>query len=203
VELAVAPSALRTRVLAQDEPWIVVAASFVKQPEPVQMAGLARAAARISLGVPWLEEISPAQTEALLIAAARQVVKGYGAGDANLVAQHEAAIARALSRRQRKLLEDLAPKLGAANAKPPPADEFAQALVRAELRAAFLLGGDLLAMLEEMRPLDAALHAAIESPSTSALAALLEHPLAGDLARFALTPEATTLRRRLGSTWTR
>jgi hypothetical protein len=180
-----------------------VAASFVKLPEPVQMAGLARAAARIALGVPWLEEISPAQIEALLVAAARQVVKGYGAGDANLVAQQEAAIARALSRRQKKLLEDLAPKLGAANAKPPPADEFVQALVRAELRVAFLLGGDLLAMLEEMRPLDGALHAALETPSTGALATLLNHPLAGDLARFALTSEATALRRRLGSTWTR
>ena len=39
VELAIAPSALRTRVLAQDAPWIIVAPSFVKQPEPVQMAG--------------------------------------------------------------------------------------------------------------------------------------------------------------------
>jgi tetratricopeptide (TPR) repeat protein len=203
VELAVAPSALRTRVLAQDTPWIVVAPSFVKQPEPAQLAGLARAAARIACGVPWLEEISPAQIEALLVAAARQVVKGYGAADASLVAQHEAAIAKALSRRQRKLLEDLAPQLAAPGARPPPADEFVQALIRAELRAAFLVSGDLLAMLEEMRPLDAAIHAAIESPGTSALATLLDHPLAGDLVRFALTPEATALRRRLGSTWAR
>ncbi len=203
VELAIAPSALRTRVLAQDDPWIVVAPSFVKQPEPVQLAGLARAAARIACGVPWLEEISPPQIEALLVAAARQVVKGYGTADASLVAQHEAAIGRALSRRQRKLLEDLAPKLAAPAAKPPPADEFVQALIRAELRAAFLLSGDLLAMLEEMRPLDGELHAALESPGTGALATLLDHPLTGDLVRFALTPEATALRRRLGSTWTR
>ncbi len=203
VELAIAPSALRTRVLAQDASWIVVAPSFVKQPEPVQMAGLARAAARIAFGVPWLEEISPAQIEALLVAAARQVVKGFGTADASLVAQHEAAIARALSRRQRKLLEELTAALGAPGTKPPQADDFVQALIRAELRAAFLMSGDLLSMLEEMRPLDAALHAAIESPGTEALATLLDHPLAGDLVRFALTPEATALRRRLGSTWTR
>jgi cellulose synthase operon protein C len=203
VELAIAPSALRTRVLAQDEPWIVVAPTFVKQPEPVQMAGLARAAARIALGVPWIEELSAAQIEALLVAGARQVVKGYGAGDSSLVTAYEAAIARALSRRHRKVLEEIAPQLAGTGAKPLAADEFVQALVRAELRAAFLIGGDLLAMLEEMRPLDAALHAAIESPGTGALATLLEHPLAGDLARYALTPEATTLRRRLGSTWTR
>ena len=60
--------------------------------------------------------------------------------------------------------------------------------------------GDLLAMFEEMRPLDAALHGAIESPGIRALATLLDHPLAGDLVRYALTPDATHLRRRLGST---
>ncbi len=200
VELAVAPSALRMRVLAQDEPWIVVPPTFVKQPEPLQIAGLARAVARIAYGAPWLEELSPVQIEAWLVAAARQVVKGYGTGDANLVAQNEAALTKALSRRQRKLLEELTPHLSAPNSKTPPADDFVQALMRAELRAAFLVGGDLLAMLEEMRPLDAALHAAIESPGTGALATLLDHPLAGDLVRFALTPEATALRRRLGST---
>jgi thioredoxin-like negative regulator of GroEL len=203
LELAIAPAALRVRVLAQDEPWIVVPPTFVKQSEPVQMAALARAAARIAYGVPWLEELSPVQVEALLVAAARQVVKGYGSGDPTLLAQHEPALTRALSRRQRRLLEDLAPHLAAPGAKPPPAHDFVQALARAELRTAFLVGGDLLALIEEMRPLDAALHAAAESPGTQALATLLEHPLVGDLVRFALTPEATTLRRRLGSTWTR
>ena len=203
LELAIAPGALRVRVLAQDEPWIVIPPSFVKQTEPVQLAALARAAARVAYGVPWLEEMSPVQVEALLVAAARQVVKGYGRADAGLLAQNEAALARALSRRQRRLLEDLAPHLSTANAKPPPADDFVQALTRAELRAAFLVGGDLLALLEEMRPLDTALHAATESPGTRALGTLLGHPLTGDLVRFALTPEATALRRRLGSTWTR
>jgi tetratricopeptide (TPR) repeat protein len=200
VELVIAPAALRTRVLAQDVPWIVVPPSFPKQPESVQMAGLARAAARIAFGVPWLEELSPGQVEALLVAAARQVVKGYGGAETNLIAQHEASLARLLSRRQRKLLEELSPHITSPQAQPPPADEFVEAITRAELRAAFLVTGDLLAMLEEMRPLDAALHVAIESPGTQALSTVLGHPLAGDLVRYALTPEATTLRRRLGST---
>jgi Tfp pilus assembly protein PilF len=203
VELVIAPTALRTRVLAQDEPWIVVPPAFAKHPESVQTAGLARAVARIAYGVPWLEELSPGQIEAFLVAAARQIVKGYGAADAALVAHYEPAIARALSRRQRKALEELAPHLSAANAPAIAADDFVEALTRAELRAAFLVGGDLLAMFEEMRPLDAALHAATESPGTGALGTLLQHPLAGDLVRFALTSEATALRRRLGSTWTR
>jgi hypothetical protein len=33
------------------------------------------------------------------------------------------------------------------------------------------------------------------------VAAVLDHPFAGDVVRFALTPEATALRRRVGSTW--
>jgi hypothetical protein len=180
-----------------------VAPSFLKLPLSVQMAGLARVAARIAFGVPWLEELSPEQVEALLVAAARQVVKGYGSGDTNLVTQHGTALARALSRRQRKLLEELAPHIASPLAQPPPADEFVQAITRAELRAAFLVTGDLLAMLEEMRPLDASLYAATESPGTQGLTTLLEHPLAGDLVRFALTPDATALRRRLGSIWMR
>jgi tetratricopeptide (TPR) repeat protein len=203
VELAIAPSAMRTRVLAQDEPWIVVSPAFAKQPEAVQVAGLARAAARIAFGAPWLEELSPAQIEAMLVAAARQVAKGYGAADAALLSQQEAAIARSMGRRQRKMLEELAAHLVGPSAKPPNAQDFVQALTRAELRAAFLVSGDLLAMLDEMRPLDAALHAAVGSPGTGALAALLGHPIAGDLVRFALTSESTALRRRLGSVWAR
>jgi hypothetical protein len=203
VELAIAPSALRTRVLAQDEPWIIVSPAFAKMSEPVQVAGLARAVARIAFGVPWLEELSPVQIEALLVAGARQVVKGYGKADANLVAQQEAALAKQLGRRQRKMLEELTTHLSGPSSKPPAAPDFVQALTRAELRTAFLVSGDLLAILEEMRPLDAALHAAVASPGAVALSAVLNHAVAGDLVRFAMTPEATLLRRRLGSVWTR
>jgi hypothetical protein len=57
-------------------------------------------------------------------------------------------------------------------------------------------------MIDEMRPLDPALQRATESTGPQALAAALDHSYAGDVVRDALTPEATALRRRLGSTWT-
>jgi hypothetical protein len=57
-------------------------------------------------------------------------------------------------------------------------------------------------MVDEMRPLHQTLHRAGESPGPHALAAVLQHPFAGDVVRYALTAEATALRRRLGSTWT-
>ncbi len=205
-ELAVTPGVLRIRVLAQDEPWILVPQAFTELPESVQAIGLARTLARIAYGVPWLEELPASHVEAYLVAAARQVVPDYLAKNTGLQAQqltarYEGGIGRALSRRHRKALEELAPRLGSAEARPIHAEAFVGALVRGERRAAFLLTGDLLASIADLRPLDAVLHRATESPGPQALAAVLEHPLAGDVVRFALTPEATALRRRLGSTW--
>ena len=205
-ELVIHANATRTRVLAQDVPWVVVPRALTELPEPAQTAALARAVARIALGVPWLEELPPAHVEALLVASARQVVGGYGADDvdvltAKLVGQYEPGVAKALSRRHKKLLEELAPHLASSQGRPPSADAFVLALALGELRAAYLLTGDLLAVVDELRAMDAALHRATEAPSPAALAAVLEHPYAGDVARFALTTEAVAIRRRLGSTW--
>jgi hypothetical protein len=141
------------------------------------------------------------------VAAARQVVPGYGADDVDvltlkLVAQHEPTIAKLLSRRQKKLLEERAPHIASPQSRPPQAEVFVNALARAELRAAFVITGDLLTMVDEIRPLDHSLHRATDSAGPNALAAVLGHPFAGDVVRYALTPEATALRRRLGSTWT-
>jgi hypothetical protein len=207
VELAVAPSVPHTRVLAQDLPWVVVPPSMVEQTEMAQVATVTRALARIAYGVPWLEELLPPQIEALLVAAARQAVPSYATDDVGVlaskfVAQHEATLAKVLSRRHRKLLEELAPHIAAPQSRPMPFDAFLDALSRAELRTAFLVTGDLLATIDEAGATDPVLCQAMESPGPRALAALLRHPLAGDVARFALTPEATALRRRLGSAWT-
>jgi hypothetical protein len=206
VELAIAPAVSRMRVLAQDVPWIVVPPSLPEQPEMVQLASLSRAAARIAYGVPWLEEMTPSHMEALLVAAARVVVPGYGEGDldvlaAKLVAQQESAVGRALARRQRKLLEELAPHIALPSSRVPPVDGFASALLRAELRTAFIVTGDLLRVVDEIRPLDTTLQHALAAPGPLALASALDHPLAGDVIRYALTPEATALRRRIGTVW--
>jgi hypothetical protein len=135
------------------------------------------------------------------------VVPGYASDEVDVIAsklvlQHESGVARALTRRQKKLLEELAPHIAAPQGKPMPIDDFVGALSRAELRAAYIVTGDLLATLDELRANDPLLHRATSSPSASALAAVLEHPIAGDVARFALTTEATALRRRVGATWT-
>jgi tetratricopeptide (TPR) repeat protein len=207
IELVITPVVPRTRVIAQDALWIVVPKSLTELPEPAQMASIARALVRVALGVPWLEELPPPHIEALLIAAARQASPSYALDSvdvlsAKLVAQYEPSVQRAISRRQRKLLEELAPHMGSHHGKPPPVEDFVMGLARGELRGTYLLTGDLLAVIDDLRAADPALLRATERPGRAALQAVLEHPFAGDLCRFALTPEATGLRRRLGSTWT-
>ncbi|HEX7662976.1 MAG TPA: hypothetical protein VF407_00620, partial [Polyangiaceae bacterium] len=207
IDLVITPGVTRTRVLALDTLWIVAPRSLAELPEPQQMASLARALARIAYGVPWLEELPPPHIEAFLIACARQAVHGYGADDVDvlsskLVAQYEPSVARNLSRKQKKLLDELAPHVAAPQGRPIPVDTFINALARAELRAALLLTGDLLAVLDEIRTMDPHLFHATERTGVPALAAYLDHPFAGDVIRYALTPEAVGLRRRIGTTWT-
>ena len=201
VELVATPNVTRVRVLTHDAPWVCVPSTFVDLPEPVQLVGLARAVARIAYGVPWLDELAPAHIEALLVAAARQVAPRYPGQDSKTIAHYEASLARALSRRQRKLLDDLIPHLTSPQSRPPGSAEFVEALTRGEVRAAFLVGGDVLSLVDSLAPGEPTLAEAIEVPGASALTAVLGHPLVGDAVRFALTPEATLLRRRLGSTW--
>jgi hypothetical protein len=168
---------------------------------------LARAVARIALGAPWLEELPAPHVEAFLVAAARQVVPGYAHDRldvlaAKLVGQYEAAVARALGRRQRRLLEELAPHLQGPKGGPPPMDSFLAALLRGEVRAGYLVTGDLLAAIDELRMQDPALHRATATPGRVALGTVLEHPWAGDLCRYALMQDAVQLRRKLGTAWT-
>jgi hypothetical protein len=207
VEIVISGSVPRTRVVAQDVPWIVVPSALLQRTEAAQLANLARATARIAYGVPWLEEFPPQHIEALLVAAARLVVPGYAADrldemTAKIAAQQEPALARTLARRQRKLLDELAPHIASPQSRPLSVEVFLSALARAELRTAFLVTGQLLAVVEEVRGVDATVNRLVEKPSANALAAVLEHPMLGDVTRFALTSEATALRKGLGSTWT-
>ena len=205
IELVIAPSVPRTRVLTQDVPWVVVPPSLTELPEMAQLASMGRALARVAYGVPWLEELPGPHIEALLVAAARSVVPTY-ARDLDLqteplIAQYEGPVAKALARRQRKLIEELATHLTAPQGRPMIVTQFVAALARGELRTAYLLTGDLLATIDDVRGADAVLLRATEQPGRAALAAVLEHPYAGDAARFAVTAEAAALKRRMNTNW--
>ncbi len=206
LEFVVSNAVTRTRILAQDDPWVVVPESLTQLPPMAQLAAIGKAMVRIAYGVPWLEELPPPHIEAFLIAAARQAVPGYGSDaldvlSEKLVAQYEASIAKALSRKHRRLLEELAPHIASPQGRPPPIEAFIAALGRAELRAAYLLTGDLLATIDDVRSVDPMLLRATEQPGRQALGAVLDHPYAGDATRFAMSSEAAALKRRFGSAW--
>jgi hypothetical protein len=117
------------------------------------------------------------------------------------VSQYEPNFAKELSRKHRQNLEKLLPVMTSPQARLVPIDVIIGALARAELRIAYLVTGDVLATIDELRGLDAAFLAATEAPGRHSLSAVLDHPFAGDVVRYALTPEATALRRRVGATW--
>jgi tetratricopeptide (TPR) repeat protein len=206
IELVVTPNVSRTRVLAQDGLWVVVPQALTALPEPTQLASMGRALARVALNVPWLEELPPPHIEAMLVAAARAVDPVYGKDEIDvlslkLVNQYEPTLAKEVSRKQKQALEKLLPMMSLPQARLIGIDVLIGALARAELRIAYVLTGDVLATIDELRGLDAAFLQATESPGRGSVAAVLNHPFAGDVVRFALTPEATALRRRVGSTW--
>jgi hypothetical protein len=209
VELVVTPNVSRTRVIAHDQLWVVVPKALTELPEPTQLASIGRALARVALAVPWLEELPPPHIEALLVAAGRAVNPGFAKDDIDvlsqkLVAQYEPNLARELSRKHKQNLEKLVPLMSTRTpeSRVLPIDVVIGALARAELRIAYLLTGDVLATIDELRGLDAAFLQATEAPGRRSLGAVLDHPFAGDVIRYALTTEATALRRRVGSTWT-
>ena len=110
----------------------------------------------------------------------------------------EKFVTKAQAARSRRL----PPLLTTRDAAPPQGRGVSRrALARAELRAAFLLTGNLLALFEELRRFDVELARGTDRPGPTALSAILDHPYAGDLTRYALTAEATALRRRTGATW--
>ena len=80
---------------------------------------------------------------------------------------------------------------------------FERGIARSELRAAFIVTGDLLATLDAARASDAELARATANVGKAALAATLSHPFARDLVSFALAPATTALRRKLGTSWSR
>jgi serine/threonine-protein kinase len=197
------------RLVVHDDPCIVVPAAMLDRPEPDLAAALVPLFVRLALAVPWLADFGGADTHALLCGAARVVVPGYAADVVDLAQSSRVddvafRVGKAIGRRQKKALAELAPALGATQAPTvPQIVAWETAMRRTELRAAFVATGDLLATVAAARARDEALARATEQFGPAALVATLAHPLTGDLARFALTPGTTALRGRAGTLWTK
>jgi hypothetical protein len=198
----------RARVgLVGEAPWVLLPESLESQAEPLVDAQVARVLTRIALGVPWVEELPHAYVHAVLCGAARQVAPDYAmeirdAEQQDLVGDYAKRVGRALGRRQKKMLGELSSRL--AGGKAPTvaqAEAFTRAIARAELRAAFVVTGDLLSTLDVLRSYDPAFARDAGTVGARALGATLVHGVASDTVRFALDPAATALRWRAGTLW--
>lgn len=203
VEFAVSENVSSPLVAVEDAPWVVVPTALGDWPEPFAVAAMVRPLVRIALGVPWLGALGSSEVLAILVGLARQVAPAFGAVPPErvepLVADYELRGRRAIDRKRRRALEELEPNLERAPLVSEQA--FVEAVARCEARAAFLLSGDLRASLEAVASDEARFLDALRSRSGEALRAILGSGTARDLMTFAIGPDATALRLRLGTLW--
>ncbi len=186
------------RVYPGDPPALVGHVSFAELSEPEQVFALGRLLTRIAVGMAWLDEIPLEAGDGLLLAAMRCVLPQFGAGEIAPAREHHAqslspGVQRAIGRKQRRLLEDLAPNMAATY----DFRTISIAVRRSEYRTAYVLGGNLVGAIDYLRLFDSDIARSAENPRL-----LLQHPVTNELIRFALSPESYAERRRIGTVWT-
>jgi tetratricopeptide (TPR) repeat protein len=185
------------RVYPGDPPAIVASTAFADLPEPEQVFALARLLVRIALGPTWLDELPVDAMDGLLLGSMRAIDPGFGSGEVSpardaMASSFLPGVQKAIGRRQRKLLEEIAPALTSAW----DARAIAIGVRRSEYRVAYVLGGDLIAALDYLRRFDREIGRSTEDPRV-----LLQHPVTNELLRYALSAESVNERRKVGSTW--
>ncbi len=182
------------RAYPGDPAVIVGSTAFAELPEPEQIFGLSRLLVRCALGFAWIDELNVDAADGLLLASLRSVAPAFG-GDLGTVREHAlqsflVPVQKAIGRRQRKLLEEIAPNAGAAY--DPRALNIG--VRRSEYRIAYLVTGDLIASIDYLRRYDREIGRSAEDPRV-----LLQHPVTNELLRYTMSAESFTERRRIGT----
>ncbi len=185
------------RIYPGDPPALVGPLLLAELPECEQMFALGRLLTRAALGVTWLDEVSADVADALMISAVRCVAPQFASGEISAPREQATqsllpAMQRAIGRKQRRALEDLAPSLTSAW----DFRAFSIGVRRSEYRTAYVLAGDLLGSLDYLRRFDADVGRAADNPRV-----YLQHPVTNELIRYALSAEGYTERRRAGTVW--
>lgn len=186
------------RVYPGDPPAIVASTAFADLPEPEQVFALGRLLARIAIGPTWLDELPVDAVDGLLIAAVRGADPAFAAGELTAARESMAqsflpAIQKAMGRRQRKQLEEIAPTV--ISGYDPRIVTIG--VRRSEYRIAYVLGGDLMSAIDYLRRFDREIARSLEDPRV-----LVQHPVTNELLRYAMSAEGFAERRRVGSVWT-
>jgi len=165
--------------------------------ETEQAAGLARMIAYIALDVPWIDELSPEDIDGFLFGALRVGSEAWGAGRVGASADASADLwrsraAKALSRKAKRALEELAPRVPAQT----DTAAFRHSVRLAAFRAAYVLSGDVSATLSQAMRIDREL---VQTPPDAIASKVFEHPVTRDIVVFALSDASLSLRRSAGT----
>jgi tetratricopeptide (TPR) repeat protein len=202
IELAVAAGCRDAGIALENETWIVVPSALAEWPEPMVNATFARLFTRVALGVPWWGPFEPRAVLANLVAFARQVAPRFSALPSErlepFVLDAEDRARRSMDRKRRKALEE---HMTLQHAAALTETEFHTAVSRTEARCAFLMSGDVRAVLHVLASGDPFVLEALRAEGQVGLAKVLSQPLLRDLVAFAMSPEASRIRRNLGTTF--
>jgi hypothetical protein len=185
------------RVYPGDPPVIVGSTAFAELPEPEQLFALARLLTRATLGPTWLDELPVEAIDGLFLAVMRAAIPSWASGELSqsrdaMMTSYLQSAQKALGRRQKKQLEELAPTVTAAY----DARAITIGVRRSEYRIAYVLGGDLVAAVDYLRRFDRDIGRSETDPRL-----LLTHPVTNEMLRYALSAEAAAERRRVGAMW--
>jgi tetratricopeptide (TPR) repeat protein len=175
------------------EPVSVLLPSVLGElPEASQIFLIGRAMANAALGLSIFDKLTPRELEVTLAAAARVVSPQFGQGltSEDVLDDQSRRIQRALSRRARRALEEIAPRYVAAGSGDLPG--IARSVSFGAARTAALLADDLSASVEALRRTERDYGNATVSELVSGA------PLVSDLVRFWTSDIALDVRRRAG-----
>jgi tetratricopeptide (TPR) repeat protein len=191
-----ASSVSAPRLLPGDPAVIVLPRGYGDLSENEQAIGLSRLFVYLTLDVPWFDELGADDLDGLLVGARRVADERWGEGALSSVRAASAElwrprIAKGASRKLKRTLEELAPRL-------PNFDPAAvrQALRIASFRGAYVLTGDIVTTLNHVLRVDRDLAAAAKGQR---IHKMLEHPVTQDLLLYALSELPAGIRRQIGS----
>ena len=175
-----------------DPPAILVPNYLASLSESQQVFLLARPMANIARKLHAVDKLAPQAVEVLLAAAVRGVEPGFGSGltDEEFLVQHSRRVAKAISRRGRRAIEDAASRYTSL-----PRIDFVDWVAKAKLtaaRAGLIVADDLVGSIELVRRLEGDLAGLQGVMLAQGIRAV------HDLLRFWVSDAAFALRRRLG-----
>jgi len=176
------------RILVEnfETPAIIVPSSLKALPELEVAFALGRLVAKVATRTYLIDKLRPNELEDLFYAAAEPFGGPAPRARAELVEDLARRVQKVVSRKARRALEEIAPRL-----RPFEPVRFARAVDQAAIRVGYLLTGDLTSALDHLRRYEPVSVADLAVPDSTT----------GELVRFALSLDAAAIRRRLGTAW--